>query len=273
SYPFSKPVADAVELFEKWVRQRDPETFFRLVIDEKDKAKGMMDKVREVVQFTHDQIAQFHDLVSYARKNADNFTFLSGDSDMNTKVEMMTSLEKAPWPIRIRDYVKARKAIDEALDAVRKEKRMAIDKAYNETYAELLKAASEQDVDPSVLKDVKEVIKLRCMTDNILALQNNANTDAYFKDEAAKITTVVNKRKLEEKRRKEEEERKRLEKEGKEYNPYDKKPDEVREPLTISLRTKRATPLGSAADVDSYLDDLRKQLMEHIDKGESIIIS
>lgn len=268
SYPFSKPVAEAVELFEKWVRQRDPETFFRLVIDEKDKAKGMMDKVREVVQFTHDQIAQFRDLVSYARKNADNFTFLSGDSDMNTKVEMMTSLEKAPWPIRIRDYVKARKAIDEALDAVRKEKRMAIDKAYNETYAELLKAASEQDVDPSVLKDVKEVIKLRCMTENILALQNNANTDSYFRDEAAKINAVVNRRKMEKKRKEEEENGGS----GNGYGNGDDQPSEVREPLSITLRTKRATPLGSAADVDSYLDGLRKQLMEHIDKGESVII-
>lgn len=268
SSPFSKPVAEAVELFEKWVRQRDPETFFRLVIDEKDKAKGMMDKVREVVQFTHDQIAHFRDLVSYARKNADNFTFLSGDSDMNSKVEMMTSLEKAPWPIRIRDYVKARKAIDEALDAVRKEKRMAIDKAYNETYAELLKAASEQDVDPSVLKDVKEVIKLRCMTENILALQNNANTDFYFRDEAAKINAVVNRRKMGKKRKEEEENGGS----GNGYGNGDDQPSEVREPLSITLRTKRATPLGSAADVDSYLDGLRKQLMEHIDKGDSVII-
>lgn len=268
SYPFSKPVADAVALFENWVRQRDPETFFRLVIDEKDKAKGMMDKVREVVQFTHDQIAQFRDLVSYARKNADNFTFLSGDSDMNTKVEMMTSLEKSPWPIRIRDYVKARKAIDEALDAVRKEKRMAIDKAYNETYAELVKAASEQNVDPSLLKDMKEVIKLRCMTDNILALQNNANTDDYFRDEAAKITAVVNRRKMEKKRKEEEENGGS----GNGYGNGDDKTNEVREPLEITLRTKRAIPLGSAADVDSYLDGLRKQLMNHIDKGESVII-
>ena len=268
SYPFSQPVADAVELFEKWVKQRDPETFFRLVIDEKDKAKGMMDKVREVVQFTHDQIAQFRDMVSYARKNADNFSFLSGDPDMNSKVEMLISLENTSWPIRIRDYVKARKAIDEALDAVRKEKRMAINKAYNETYAELVKAASEQNVDPSVLKDVKEVIKLRCMTDNILALQNNANSDAYFRDEAAKITAVVNRRKIEKKRKEEEENGGS----GNGYGNGEEKPSEVREPLEITLRTKRAIPLGSAADVDSYLDGLRKQLMEHIDKGESVII-
>lgn len=273
SYPFSRPISDAVALFEKWLKQRDPETFFRLVIDEKDEAKGMMDKVREVVQFTHDQINQFRLLISYVRENADNFTFLPGDPDMKSKVEMLTSLEGASWPIRIRDYVKARKAIDEALEVVRKEKRMAIEKAYNETFAELLKAASEQNVDASVLRDVKDVIKFRCMSDNILVLQNNANTDTYFQDEAAKIYAVVNKRKLEEQRKKEEEERKRLEAEGKEYKHEDNKPDVVKEPLTISLRTKRATPLGTAADVDSYLAGLRKQLMEHIDKGESVIIS
>ncbi|MDE5882853.1 MAG: BREX system P-loop protein BrxC [Muribaculaceae bacterium] len=267
SYPFLRPVADVVELMEKWVKQRDPETFFKLVIDEKDKAKSMMDKVREVVQFTHDQICQFRDLVGYTKKNADNFTFLSGNPEMNSKVEMLTSLEKASWPIRIRDYVKARKAVDTALDEVRKEKRLAIDKAYNETYAELLKAASEQEVDPSVLKDVKEVIKIRCMSDNILVLQNNANTDSYFKDEAAKITAIVNKRKLEEKDKKDKEKGG-----GKDYGYGDDKPDEVKEPLSITLKTKRATPLGSAADVDSYLEGLRKQLMEHIDKGESVII-
>ncbi len=273
SYPFSRPVADAVELFEKWVKQRDPEAFFKLVINEKEPAKNVMDKVREVVQFTHDQIGQFRDLVSYGRKNADNFDSLSGDPEMNSKVEMLASLEQAPWPIRIRDYVKARKAIDEALDAVRKEKRMEIDKVYRDAYAELLKAASEQDVDPSVLRDVTEVINLRCMNDNILVLQNNVNTDSYFREEAAKINAVFNRRKLEEKRRKEEEERKRLEKEGKEYKPDDKKPDEVREPLTIGLRTKRAIPISTEADVDSYLAGLRKQLMEHIERGDSVIIS
>ena len=59
---------------------------------------------------------------------------------------------------------------------------------------------------------------------------------------------------------------------GNGYGNGEDKPSEVREPLEITLRTKRAIPLGSAADVDSYLDGLRKQLMNHIDKGESVII-
>jgi len=273
SYPFSRPVADAVELFEKWVKQRDPEAFFKLVIDEKEKAKNVMDKVREVVQFTHDQIGQFRDLVSYGRKNADNFAFLSGDPDMNSKVEMLTSLDQAPWPIRIRDYVKARKAIDEALDVVRKEKRMAIADAYNEIYALLVESARKEDVDASILKDVNDVIRLRSMSDNILVLQNNASTDSYFQEEAGKINTVIQRRKIDEQRRKAEEERKRLEAEGKTYKPGEHKPDEVREPLTISLKTKQVIPLGSASDVDAYLSKLRAQLMSFIDNGDSIIIS
>lgn len=273
SYPFSRPVTDAVELFEKWVKQRDPEAFFKLVIDEKEKAKNVMDKVREVVQFTHDQIGQFRDLVSYGRKNADNFTFLSGDPDMNSKVEMLTSLEQAPWPIRIRDYVKARKAIDEALDVVRKEKRMAIADAYNEIYALLVESARKEDVDASILKDVNDVIRLRSMSDNILVLQNNASTDSYFQEEAGKINTVIQRRKIDEQRRKAEEERKRLEAEGKTYKPGEHKPDEVREPLTISLKTKQVIPLGSESDVDAYLSKLRAQLMSFIDNGDSVIIS
>jgi len=273
SYPFSRPVADAVELFEKWIKQRDPETFFKLVIEEKDKGKEMMDKVREVVQFTHDQIGQFRDLVAYARSNADNFSFISGAPEMIERVEMLTSLERAPWPIRIRDYVKASKAIDKALDVVRKEKRMTIADAYNEIYALLAESARKEDVDASILKDVKDVIRLRSMSDNILVLQNNASTDAYFQEEAGKINTVIQRRKIEEQRRKAEEERKRLEAEGKTYKQEEHKHDEVREPLTISLKTKQVIPLGSAADVDFYLSKLRAQLMSFIDNGDSVIIS
>lgn len=273
SYPFSRPVADAIELFEKWVKQRDPETFFKLVIEEKNKGKEMMDKVREVVQFTHDQIGQFRDLVAYARSNADNFTFLSDDSEMTERVEILTSLERAPWPIRIRDYVKARKAIDEALDQVRKEKRQAIADAYNEIYALLVESARKEDVDASILKDVNDVIRLRSMSDNILVLQNNASTDSYFQEEAGKINTVIQRRKIEEQRRKAEEERKRLEAEGKTYKQEEQKHDEVREPLTINLKTKQVIPLGSASDVDAYLSKLRAQLMSFIDNGDSVIIS
>ena len=232
-----------------------------------------MDKVREVVQFTHDQIGQFRDLVSYGRKNADNFTFLSGDPDMNSKVEMLTSLEQAPWPIRIRDYVKARKAIDEALDVVRKEKRKDIADAYTEIYALLVESARKENVDASILKDVNDVIRLRSISDNILVLQNNASTDSYFQEEAGKINTVIQRRKIEEQHRKAEEERKRLEKEGKEYKQAEHKPSEVREPLTISLKTKQVIPLGSASDVDAYLSKLRAQLMSFIDNGDSVIIS
>lgn len=273
SYRFTSPVSDVITLFDKWVKQRDPETFFKLVIEEKEKGKEMMDKVREVVQFTHDQIGQFRDLVNYSRTNADNFTFLGDNDELSAKIAMLAGLEQASWPIRIRDYVKARKATDQALDAVRKTKRQTIADAYNEIYSLLVDAANDQNVDVSVLRDVNDVIKMRSMSDNILVLQNNANTDSYFQDEAAKINAVVQRRKIEEKKRKEEEERKRREAEGKEYKHDDNnKPDEVREPLSISLKTKRATPLGSATDVENYLADLRKQLMEHIDKGESVII-
>lgn len=266
AYPFSRPVADAVELFEKWVKQRDPETFFKLIVADREKGKETMNRVREVVAFTHDQIDTFRQLLAYMRTNADNFSFLSGDPEMNAHVEMLTGLEQAGWPIRIRDYVKARKAIEEALGEVRKAKRQAIADAYTEIYDLLVKSANDQVVDASILRNVDDEIRMLSKSDNILVLEKNANTDAYFQSEAAKITSIVNRRKLEE-------ERKRLEAEGKEYK-HDENPkhNEVHEPLSISLKTKQATPLGSAADVDNYLAGLRKQLMDFINKGECVII-
>ena len=43
-------------------------------------------------------------------------------------------------------------------------------------------------------------------------------------------------------------------------------------PTQVALSTRTTLPIGSEADVDKYLAQLKKQLMAHIDKGETVMI-
>ena len=122
-----------------------------------------------------------------------------------------------------------------------------------ETYKELENDALCRGVDPAILCDVNDFISRKSLPSSILALENNANTDDYFTDEATKI-----------------------QREWQRLHPAvpsgSGEPPVLKEPISIGLRINCSTPLGSEADVDAYLERLKSQLMKLINDGESIIV-
>lgn len=75
-YQFCQPIREAIELFESWLNERDPLKFFNLVIAAKDEAKVLIDKCKEVVQFTHDQLDTYKQLLQFLDDNQYNFPFV-----------------------------------------------------------------------------------------------------------------------------------------------------------------------------------------------------
>lgn len=257
-YNFMDPVRDFVELVDAWIDERDPEKFFRKVIDSQAQARELFDTCKEIKQFLEDQLSQYKTLVAYARQNTDNFTFVP--EDLQPMVAKLKALEDAKWPISIREYVKARNAIDAALDEVKKEIRKQIAAAYNETFDQLERAADEQGVSRSILANRENIIFARTQSDSIPVLKTNTNTDSFFAEQAAKIQQEYN----------------RLHPAPTPPTPGGGTPTPPqpahRKPISIKLRTRQVTPLSSEAEVDNYLRQLKQQLMHHIDNGDTLIV-
>ena len=258
AYPFVKPLRDAVELFEEWNNMRDPVKFFTAVTEKQNEARQLNDTCKEVVAFIHDQLERYKDLLRFIRANEDNFQFVP-DEQQDYVVELK-SLETKEWPISIRNYVKLKNTVSGILDAKRKEIKKEIAKAYNDTFDLLEQSADKQGVPRTILVSRENTIASKTAPSNILLLMNNLNTDALFTEESARIIQKA-----------------------KELHPQpipegseagEKTPDDenVRTQLNMTLRTRTIKPLTNEHDVDEYLQNIKKQLMDQINNGFDVTV-
>lgn len=241
AYSFSAPLDEMVTLLEGWLAERDPLKYFRRVIDEQQRARTLFDTCKEVVQFVQDQMGNYKDVLRFVRDNRDNFSFVP--VELHEAVTQLIGIENAIWPIGIRTYMKLRNTLAGAIDAKRTELRKQISEEYAKTYAQLEQGCKENEVSTSVLSDQEVIVKLKTQPDSIPVLQTNLDTNAFFAEQTAKILAAKPKPK-----------------------PTKKYPTQV------ALSTRTTLPIGSEADVDKYLAQLKKQLMTHIDKGETVMI-
>ena len=250
-YQFCQPIREAIELFESWLNERDPLKFFNLVIAAKDEAKVLIDKCKEVVQFTHDQLDTYKQLIQFQTDNQYNFPFVP--MEMQGAVTDFNKLKNDPWPISgLRGYIKLQRQLSGILDGVRDELREKIKAAYNDMFDYLKQVAEKQHVPESVLSDRETVIRVKTTPTNILVLQNNANTDTFYQEQVDKIMS---------------------------YNPPQPKPDEdeddpvpVKRIRKASLQTKTKLPITNAEDIERYLEGLRQQLEKLLVDQDGVMI-
>ena len=251
SYPFCQPIREAIELFESWLNERDPLKFFNLVTAAKDEAKVLIDKCKEVVQFTHDQLNKYKELLQSLEENQYNYPFVP--MELQGAVTDFLKLKDDPWPISVlRVYIKLNNQLSGILDGVREELRKKIKEAYNEMFDYLKQVAEKQHVPESVLSDREAVIRVKTTPTNILVLQNNANTDTFYQEQVDKIMS---------------------------YNPPQPKPDEdeddpapVKRIRKASLQTKTKLPITNAEDIERYLEGLRQQLEKLLVDQDGVMI-
>ena len=254
-YQFCQPIREAIDLFESWLNERDPLKFFNLVITAKDEAKVLIDKCKEVVQFTHDQLDTYKQLIQFLDDNQYNFPFVP--MEMQGAVTDFSKLKNDPWPISgLRGYIKLQRQLSGILDGVRDELRKKIKAAYNDMFDYLKQVAEKQHVPESVLSDRETVIRVKTTPTNILVLQNNANTDTFYQEQVDKIMS---------------------------YNPPlppggegDGKPEPPKTPdkriRKASLQTKTKLPITNAEDIERYLEGLRQQLEKLLIDQDGVMI-
>lgn len=244
TYPFSGPIRQAVELFESWLDERDPLKFFNLLIASKDEAKALTDKCKEVVQFTHDQLSTYKQLIQFADDNIYNFPFVP--MEQQGAVGEFCKVKEDPWPIgkTFRNYIKLMNQLSGILDEVRNRLREKIKAAYNDIFDYLKQVAEQQHVPVSVLSDREATIQLKTSPTNILVLQNNVNTDAFYQEQVERIMS---------------------------YTPPTL-PEQEKRIRQASLQTKTKLPITNAEDIERYLDGLRQQLERLLVDHDGVMI-
>ena len=254
-YQFCQPIREAIDLFESWLTERDPLKFFNLVITAKDEAKVLIDKCKEVVQFTHDQLDTYKQLLQFLDDNQYNFPFVP--MEMQGAVTDFNKLKNDPWPISgLRGYIKLQRQLSGILDGVRDELREKIKAAYNDMFDYLKQVAEKQHVPECVLSDRETVIRVKTTPTNILVLQNNANTDTFYQEQVDKIMS---------------------------YNPPQPpggegagKPEPPKTPdkriRKASLQTKTKLPITNSEDIERYLEGLRQQLEKLLVDQDGVMI-
>ncbi len=243
AYPFVSPIREAIDMFEKWLSERDPLKFFQTVTADRDKAHTLIDRCKEVVQFTHDQLSTYRTLRQFVDDNQYNFAFVP--MDIQGAVGEITKVKDDPWPIAgLRGYIKLQRQLSGALDEVRNKLRCQVREAYAETFTQLREICLKSKVKEDILPNEDATIHLKSSPSNILQLQNNLSTDAFYQEQVKAILEAMPK-------------------------DDDEKEKEVKQ---ITLNTKTPHPLQTIADIDAYLSKLRTQLIRVIENGDSVMV-
>lgn len=251
-YSFITPINDAIDLVASWLTERDPLKYFNKVIADKDKAAKLFDTCKEVVAFTHDQMDNYKAIVDFVRDNFDNFQYVS--EDLQPTVSQIKMIETAGWPIKIREYIKLRNILESAINTLRNELRDRITAAYNTTFDQLENGCSHEGVSTSILPNRQDVIRNKVSSNSIPVLQTNLDTNQFFAEQSARIMAAKPKPKPT-------------------PNPGDPTPPTpLTKTVTVDLHTRTIAPLKSEAEVDKYLANLKQQMMEEINKGNSVKI-
>ena len=256
AYPFCQPIRKAIGLFESWLGERDPQKFFNLVICAKDEAKTLVDKCKEVVQFTHDQLSTYGQLLQFLADNQYNFPFVP--IELQGAVTEFEKIKTDAWPIAgLRSYIKLQRQLAGALDGVREQLREKIRTAYNDMFDYLEQVAEKQQVPVSVLSDRETIIRVKTTPTNILVLQNNANTDTFYQEQVEKIMAYSSQQGGDV---------------GDDNGGGDTPPKPEKRIRKAALQTKTKLPITNAEDIDRYLEGLRQQIEKLLVDQDGVMI-
>lgn len=268
TYPFKQPLYDLIEIQNNWNSIRDVATFFKQVITDRDTAKALFDKRKQISQFFEMNVKNrggYVQVLEFVRANENNFSHLKDQAKADA--DELKKILSDEWPVdSMRAYGKLRNSVSSAIGAIRQEYIGKIRKAYEEAYETLKTVAEEQGVPVSTIRPVESEITVKTTTESLDRLQINANADAYLNDNLAKIAA----------------EKARLVAQ----QPQPAVPGSgsaagatgtsthhsARKLVTVQLRTRTTSSLKTEADVDNYLADLKQQIMANIADDKEVMI-
>ncbi len=268
-YPFKTSLYELIEMQEAWGAKRDAVKFFNAVIADRDKAKELNDKRKQLKQFVENFIENrggYVTMVEFIKDNSENFNHLTGDGRVSA--DKLKALLADEWPLdKMRIYNKLKRDVESSLNSIRDEYVRIVKDAYSETYGKLAELAASEGVDPAVIEPADRASSPKTTSSNLDSLKANVSTDQYYQANVARIRA--------------EKARETAYESGAGTSKYvggnaekgiENGDEFIHQTKTIRLTTVTTRILRNEADVDAYLDGLRKQIMIHIDRDEEVTI-
>ena len=239
--PFAHVIDEAITLMEKWTTIREDLKFFQTIIDARDEASKLFDRCKSINTFYGDQFSRYQQIISFIDENRDNFSFLLDDQQEALRSLRAVTTDEEPWE-RMPSYTKLQKTINGKLQEKKKELIQIITDKFNAVFDDLEQYAESVNVSRDKFAKRDVTISLRTNTNNFYALQANASTKEFQEEQMRKIN--------------------------------DAKPTSGgRKRILVNLSTHTTQPIRSEADIDSYLQGLKAELMQHLGDNIDIIIN
>lgn len=271
AYPFKEPLYKLIEMQENWAANRDAVKFFNAVLADHDEAKQLADQRKQLSSFFESFVKDrggYVTMIEFIKSNLDNFNHLTGED--KTASDNLKNLITEEWPIdSMRAYNKLKTTVETALKTLRNDYIQKVKDAYTKAYEQLKNLASYEGVDTSIIETAEHAASSKTTTSNLDSLKSNVNTDQYYQTNVDKISA--------------EKARKASSATGAGSGPstvvscYGGQSDDgqvLRQPKSATLRlsTRTTRILRNSADVDAYLENLKAQIMRHIDNNEEVTI-
>lgn len=241
--PFAHVIDEAITLMEQWLTIRQDLTFFETIIAAKDTASELFDRCKNINTFHNDQFDRYEMIRKFIDDNRDNFTFLSDEHQESVKALKAINLDEEPWN-SMPAYTKLFRTLDGLLKEKKEKLYKVIEEKYHAVHEELLQYADTAQVSRDKVADIDATIIKKKSSNNFFALQANADTTDYLQQQIKLIDDLRPKDQTEQRRKK-----------------------------VVQLHTHTLMPLKTEKDVDSYLQSLKNELMQHLDGKTDIIVS
>lgn len=273
SYPFKTSLYTLIEKQETWAANRDAIKFFTAVIADREEAKALADKRKQLSSFYESFVKDrggYVTMLEFIRGNEENFNHLTGDD--KTNANNLKALLTDEWPIdSMRAYNKLKTAVETALKTLRNDYIQKVMDAYTKAYEQLKNLASNEGVDTAIIETAEHAASSKTTTSNLDSLKSNVNTDQYYQINVDKISA--------------EKAKKAAAMLGfgsgtsSVVSGYGGQSGNggvtvLQQPKsrTLRLSTRTTRILRNSADVDAYLENLKSQIMLHIDNNEEVTI-
>lgn len=263
--PFCHFVEDARNIVAEWKKNSDAPTFFNKVINSEASAKDIFDKYKAVKDFYEQRVKSvpgrpglYVEITDFIKNNKDNFSYLN-EVERNKAKELQAILTDE-WPMdKMRAYGKLRDELRNDIASAIRNLRTEITEAINTVYSEMEQMIADKKLDGFTLPSKESAItRMTLGTESISKLRNELNEIDSLKE---KLINLIN-----------EEIQQRISKCTPSSNGTTHT-SVVKQTRTAYLpRPKNGGILHTEAEVDEYIENLRRSLMAFINNNEDVMI-
>jgi hypothetical protein len=188
--------------------------------------------------------------------NRENLSHLTGDEELVRSLKAIIE-DESPMS-KMPTYNRLQKEAQHKIDEIRRKYLDKIHKAYEDVIKKLEEVAKENNVATSIVPTLDRATAIYDTAMSLDRLSAGMNVDAFYKDIVGRILEEV--------------ERMRRAAEQKSTEAGGQAVPAGRSTRRVTLRTSSARIIKNANDVEAYLDNLRKQLMDELKDNDLMIL-